>query len=148
MAEMAQPLSRSRALFLYTSSRERQNHHHLALVRSLLAGFFLCLVCRTQNTLSPLSFMFFFLSLFVFFVFLLAAASTRRPRAWQPRRIPCTSTSFACVLVCVSFSWVFVVFVAGVKPARRISAVATALLYSFAVAFPVLHNYVMANIGL
>lgn len=36
----------------------------------------------------------------------------------------------------------------GVKPARRISAVATALLYSFAVAFPFLHNYVMANIGL
>ncbi|CAN0420284.1 unnamed protein product, partial [Hapterophycus canaliculatus] len=36
----------------------------------------------------------------------------------------------------------------GVKPARRISAVATALLYSFAVAVPFLHNYVMANIGL
>lgn len=37
---------------------------------------------------------------------------------------------------------------AGVKPARRISAVATALLYSFAVAVPFLHNYVMANVGL
>ena len=37
---------------------------------------------------------------------------------------------------------------AGVKPARRISAVATVLLYAFAVAFPSLHNYVMANIGL
>ncbi|CAB1096652.1 unnamed protein product [Ectocarpus sp. CCAP 1310/34] len=36
----------------------------------------------------------------------------------------------------------------GVKPARRISAVATVLLYSFAVGFPYLHNYVMANIGL
>ncbi|CAM9324268.1 unnamed protein product [Ectocarpus sp. 4 AP-2014] len=35
----------------------------------------------------------------------------------------------------------------GVKPARRISAVATVLLYSFAVGFPYLHNYVMANIG-
>lgn len=36
----------------------------------------------------------------------------------------------------------------GVEPARRISAVATALLYAFAVAVPFLHNYVMANVGL
>lgn len=33
-------------------------------------------------------------------------------------------------------------------PARRISAVATVLLYSFAVGIPSMHNYVMANIGL
>ncbi|CAN0094121.1 unnamed protein product [Ectocarpus fasciculatus] len=38
-------------------------------------------------------------------------------------------------------------FRAGVKPARRISAVATVMLYSFAVGLPYLHNYVMANIG-
>lgn len=67
--------------------------------------------------------------------------------------IPTVLHVIVCLLACVCFFvHAFFLFLflllTGVKPARRISAVATVLLYSFAVAFPFLHNYVMANIGL